>query len=71
MVSYFITAMNDESENAVVISVDEMKPCAVSASRIERMKMTVKAHRAAIDFDKSLCSCTVRVKKEKKIIDLQ
>ena len=65
MVSYFITAMNDESENAVVISVDEMKPCAVSAStRIERMKMTVKAHRAAIDFDKSLCTVTVRVKKE-------
>ena len=65
MVSYFITATNrKEGDDAAVMRVDEMKPCAISRQRIEQMKRVVKMHRAAIDFDTSLCSCTVHLKRE-------
>ena len=70
MVTYFI--MSIEGENGTngtngEISLDEMKPCAVSASKIEQMRRTVKTHRAAIDFDKSFCKAKVAVKIEKMI----
>ena len=42
-----------------------MRPCVVSALKIEKMKRTVKTHRAAVDFDKSFCKAKVVVKKEK------
>ena len=38
-----------------------MRPCVVSALKIEKMKRTVKTHRAAVDFDKSFCKAKVVV----------
>ena len=47
------------------ISINKMRSCAVSTSKIEKMKCTIKTHRAAVDFDKSFCKAKVVVKKEK------
>ena len=67
MVTYFIMSIEGENGTNGEISLDEMKPCAVSASKIEQMRRTVKTHRAAIDFDKSFCKAKVVVKIEKVI----
>ena len=67
MVTYFIMSIEGENGTNGEISLDEMKPCAVSASKIEQMRRTVKTHRAAIDFDKSFCKAKAVVKIEKVI----
>ena len=59
MVTYFIMSIEGENGTNGEISLDEMKPCAVSTSK--------KTHRAAIDFDKSFCKAKVVVKIEKVI----
>jgi hypothetical protein len=65
MVTYFIMSIEGENGTKGEISLNEMKPCAVSASKIEQMRRTVKTHRAAIDFDKFFCKAKVVVKREK------
>ena len=65
MVTYFIMSIKGDNGTNGEISLDEMRPCAVSTSKIEKMKHTVKTHRAAADFDKSFCKAKVVVKREK------
>ena len=65
MVAYFIMSIEGENGTNGEISLDKMKPCAVSASKIEKMKCTIKTHRAAVDFDKCFCKAKVVLKKEK------
>jgi hypothetical protein len=66
MVTHFIMSIDGENGTKGEISLNEMKPCAVSASKIEQMRRsTVKTHGAAIDFDKFFCKAKVLVKNEK------
>ena len=65
MVAYFILSIKEADsgcENLTGISkitIGELKPCAVSAKKIEQMKKLVRTHRAAFDFDQSFCSAAV------------
>ena len=65
MITYFILSIEGENGTNGEISLDEMRPYTVSASKIEKMRRTIKTHRAAVDFDKSFCKAKVVGKKEK------
>ena len=67
MAAYFLLSQNinigeNNEEFNSSLSVDEVKPCAVSASRIEQMKQMYRTHRAAFDFDHAFCKIEVVVK---------
>ena len=64
MVAYFIMSCAEEVKDKMTLSIEEMKPCAASASKIEQMKQKVRTHRAAIDFDTKFCEATVHLKME-------
>jgi hypothetical protein len=51
-------------KDKMTLSIEEMKPCAASASKIEQMKQKVRTHRAAIDFDTKFYEATVHLKME-------
>ena len=65
MVAYFLLSMKEADlgcENLTEISkitIGELKPCAVSAQKIEQMKKLVRTHRAAFDYDQLFCSAAV------------
>ena len=65
MVTYFIMSIEGGNRTNGKISLDKVKLCMVSASKIEQMRHTVKTHHAAVDFDKSFCKAKVVVKVEK------
>ena len=61
--AYLLLAVSAGKENTENIEVDirELKPCAISAQKIEQMKEKVRYHRAAIDFDTSFCNVSVKI----------
>ena len=67
MVAYFI--ISSEASGCATqndfASVAELKPCAISSSKIEQMKEKVRSHRPAIDFDHNFCDVRVKVEKIK------
>ena len=58
MVAYFILSVqeNPNIDGLKQIAFKELKPCAVSAQKIEQIKMMVRTHRAALDFDHRFCN---------------
>ncbi len=46
------------------LTLDELKPCAVSSMKIEQMKQAFRTHRCAFDFDLSFCNIDVVVLEE-------
>ena len=63
MCAYFLLAVSEGKDSTESIGVDirELKPCAISAQKIEQMKQKVRCHRAAIDFDTSFCRVSVKI----------
>ena len=60
MVAYFIISLEQNGEEGKIeFDLNEMKPCAVPASKIEQMKQKVRTHRSAFDFDTSLCKVII------------
>ena len=61
MVAYFILSVDENAGNEPIsdISFEELKPCAMSAQKMETMKQKVRTHRAALDFDLSFCKAGV------------
>jgi len=61
MALFFILSVDENGGNEPIsdISLEEFKPCAMSAQKIETMKQKVRTHRAAFDFDLSLCKAGV------------
>ena len=58
MCAYLLLAVNEGKESTENIEVDirDLKPCTISAQKIEQMNQKVRCHRAAIDFDTSFCN---------------
>ena len=54
-----------KNDNLAKINLDEIKPVAISAPKIEQMKKQYKTHRAAFDFDKGFCS-VIKVEKNEE-----
>jgi hypothetical protein len=78
MAAYFILSLQEAKRNqnsptitnsgsVVNLFLNELKPCAISAKKIEQMKQKVRTHRAAFDFDQSFCSVAA-VEFEEKIV---
>ena len=73
MAAYFILSLEgvemdkgDNSSDDNVFTIGELKPCAVSSARIEKMKQSFRTHRSAFDFDTAFCKVDiVHVKVEK------
>ncbi len=65
ILTYFIASIEKKKvKDGEFITVNELKPCAIDANRIEKMRCNVRVHRAAIDFDRAFCEATVRIKRE-------
>ena len=74
MVAYFILSMKEADtgcENLTgilkITILGELKPCAVSAQKIEQMKKLVRTQRAAFNFDQLFCSAAVGFSKEESV----
>ena len=77
MAAYFVQSQNvdidncDDDGDGVIknhMLLDEVKPSAISAQKIEQMRLMFRTHRAAFDFDHEFCKCEVvlvKVKLEK------
>ena len=63
MCAYFLLSVSDGKDctESIEVDVGELKPCAISAQKIEQMKQKVRCHRAAIDFDTSFCRVSVKI----------
>ena len=60
MVAYFIISLEQNGEEGKSeFDLNEMKPCAVPASKIEQTKEKVCTHRSAFDFDTSFCKVII------------
>ena len=66
MAAYFIASCQEckGKEGSCELTLDELKPCAVSAMKIEQMKQAFRTHRCAFDFDLSFCKIDVVVLEE-------
>ena len=53
MAFFFILLVDENAGNEPISDIlfEELKPCAMSAQKIETMKQKVQMHRAALDFD--------------------
>ena len=59
-VAYFILSLEQNGEEGKSeFDLNEIKPCAVPASKIEQMKQKVRTHRSAFDFDTSFCKVII------------
>jgi hypothetical protein len=69
MVSYFI--LSSEASGNLPYNefarLSELKPCSISASKIEQMKEKVRTHRAALDFDRNFCEVKFKVEKDNNL----
>ena len=60
MVAYFILSLEQNGEEGKSeFDLKEMKPCAVPASKIEKIKQKVCTHWSAFDFDTSFCKVKI------------
>ena len=71
MTAYFILSLKESKQKQKALttttskgtdpflSLEELKPCAISGQNIEKMKDKFRTHRAAFDFDRSFCLITV------------
>ena len=68
MALFFVLSVDESAGNEPItdISFEELKPCAMSAQKIETMKQKVRTHRAALDFDLLFCMISVIAGSEEK-----